>query len=286
MYIALVSHTENDRINSKGRCNLLLEKDQTFSHIRDFFEIMEDSKVPVTQSLMVGGKVGSRLVQNVNDSESIPKKSEKSIHIHCEKWSGSWKSLGPASNLEAAKCYEQYRKILGRPTSCVFGHFLVNERLVGFLKSRKVKVDASYSPIAGERFSIRQPFKWNGVVEVPAVSNMDYPLNPFIYGQHMHILKEMVRNLSDRKVLLHTYFHSYDFFRFSEKKTKRNTHTERLFSDFIDFASDMGCKFVLLKDVPKLKLERCESYSQIIVPKTTVFHHRLNKLIRIARDKF
>jgi hypothetical protein len=251
MYLILTCHVEVDRANQYGDAKRINLKAQSLSHVSYFLSLLSKYDIPITLSLTVGGQAGKNLLKLVS-KEMLSSNFELSIHFHFEKYDeskGKW-IPGKITEEKIKNRYEAFYRILGfYPTSAVFGHWIINGEILKWIRNLGLKVDGSYVPYRhNDRFVIKNPFKWEGILEVPVTSDGKYPLNPFTCSYHFDVVKHLIRRCHDKDVVLHLGFHSYDFFDFSDGKPQIRNVTVKILESLISYIKECDLQCINLSD--------------------------------------
>jgi len=282
MFMILTCHTEVDRANQYGNAKENPVEKQSFNHIPVLLSFLAKYEIPITFSLMVGGQAGTRLLKFISEGVKFPLKSELSVHFHFEEYNESeriWES-GEITERKIVDSYKAFYEILGfRPISAVFGHWVIDEGALKLMKEIGVKVDGSYAPYRhNENFILKNPFRWEDILEVPVVSNGKYPLNPFRSPYHLVLLKQIIKHYHAKEIVLHIGFHSYDFFNFNSDKVNIRSESLRIFEEILLFANNYDLKFMNLSDTLNYDFDPCTiSYIPL--------NARLKRYIFLVRDR-
>jgi len=253
MYLVLTCHVEVDRANQYGDTKRIDLKAQSLRHVSCFLPLLSKYNVPMTLSLTVGGQAEKNLLKLISkEKEMLPSNFELSIHFHFEEYDeskGAW-IAGTVTEEKIKDSYEAFYRILGfNPTSAVFGHWAINGEILKWMRNLGLKVDGSYVPYRhNDKFVIKNPFKWEGILEVPVTSNGKYPLNPFIYSYHFDLIKHLIQDYHDKDIVLHLGFHSYDFFDFSGGKPKIRDEAMKILEKLISYVKEYNLKCISLSD--------------------------------------
>lgn len=249
MKICLVCHTEPDMINEAGASYEIERKEQTFEHAVD---LLAANPLPTTYSLTVGGRCGEELLSGI--VEKIPPNCEMGIHIHYERFqAGRWvppagADMSSHEFLEAIEIWEG--KLGSLPSSCVFGHWHMNSGYLDLLLQAGIQIDASYTEHKqrgweSEDYVVKAPFRYKGLLEVPAACFRGSALNPFAHDLHKDIVRKLIADHREENILLHLAFHSYDLYRFGGRPERK----VGAFAFLNEMAAE-GIECVGLSDVP------------------------------------
>ncbi len=233
---------------------------------------------------MVGGQADKRLLEFVSEGVKFPSGSELSIHFHFEKYNenkGIWENTEP--NIDEIKnYYDVYREIMKiKPNSVVFGHYIVNKEALNCVYELDIKVDGSFAPYEqNDQFIIKNPFKWDRMLEVPVISDGKYPLRAFKSIHHFELIKQIIKLHHAENIVIHIGFHSYDFFDFTDGKLNIKNENLTAFENFIAYIKKYNLDIINLSDVLK---HNFDPYNLSVIPLKARLGIRINSLLKKTR---
>lgn len=257
MKIIFTCHTEYDLKNKFGMASKNKREEQTFNHILWLIKFIKSFKIPVTFPLAVGGAVGNNLLKFIKRKNvRIPVNCEKSIHYHAEVFDGLWRFKKHLNKGEIINYFKIFQEILHKkPTSVVFGKWIIQEEHFPLLLRLGIRVDGSWTgKMSGEKFIIKAPFYFNNILEIPVVCDGKKPANPFTRLSNFFLIRKIIKEYHQENFILHIGFHSYDFFRFN-KKPKPRLIKKIIFKNILKLAQKHGVKIVNLSTIKTINFQ-------------------------------
>jgi len=259
MRLVVSCHVEPDKVNPSGCPSVKLEEpQQSYKHIPYLLSFLQKVGLPMTLCLMVGGRASVRLLEVIaqNKANLLPS-SELAVHFHFEEYDDSrrqWETTKPDRASMKKYCDLFAEKLSAIPTTTVFHHWLVDEEAIKMAEEVGIAVDGSYAPYRqGERFMIKSPFRWGGILEVPVASDGNLPLNPFVSPYHKRILERLITKYRLDDVVLHFAFHSYDIYDFNQGNII--TEAEEFWKKLLIKGNRYNLQFTTLNALAKLGYE-------------------------------